>query len=193
MDRYPVTEQQYMNFVKSHPQWRKSRIKALYADAHYLEDWSDDLRFGGDLNQGQSPVTHVSWFAARGYCQAQGKDLPTTDQWEYVAYDRGREPAKELDWFAQPNPAHLPPVTSASTNGYGVAGLYGLIWEWTLDFGSAIPADDEGSDQFCGAAALGASDSSDYAAFLRYAFRSSLKASYASSNLGFRCVREARR
>jgi formylglycine-generating enzyme len=190
MDRFPATRDEFAQFVKAHPQWRKSKVKSLYADAHYLDDWKDDIHFGNETGDGQIPVTHVSWFAARAYCQSRSKELPTTDQWEYVAYDGGRGSSRNLDWYGQPNPAHLPKVTSASTNGFGVSGLYGLIWEWTLDFNSAIPTDDDGNDQFCGNGSLGAADSSDYASFLRYAFRSSLKANFTTENLGFRCVQE---
>jgi formylglycine-generating enzyme len=193
MDRYPATKDQYLRFVQSHPEWRKSRITSLYADSHYLEDWKDDFHFGEDIGAGQTPVTHVSWFAARSYCQAQGKELPTTDQWEYVAYDRGRGSSQGLEWFAQPNSKRLASARSTTPNGFGVAGLYGLIWEWTLDFNSAIPADSDGDTSFCANGSQGAADSSDYASFLRYAFRSSLKANYAIANLGFRCVREVRR
>lgn len=192
MDRYPATKNEYLRFVRTHPEWRKSRIKSLYADSHYLENWKDDFHFGEEISDGQTPVTHVSWYAARGYCQARGKELPTTDQWEYVAFDRGRGSSKELDWFAQPNSGRLAPVRNASPNGFGVSGLYGTIWEWTLDFNSAISADDDGDASFCGNGSQGAADSSDYASFLRYAFRSSLKASYAVENLGFRCVEEVR-
>lgn len=190
MDRYPVTKSEFAIFLSAHPEWRKSRVQSLYADSNYLDDWKDDLHFGNETNDGLTPMTHVSWFAARAYCQAQGKDLPTTDQWEYVADDGGRGSSKNLEWYAEPNSPRLPKVTSASTNGFGVSGLYGLIWEWTLDFSSAIPTDEDGNDQFCGAGSLGAADSSDYASFLRYAFRSSLKASYTTKNLGFRCVQE---
>jgi len=41
---------------------------------------------------------------------------------------------------------------------------------------------------FCGSGAVGASDFEDYAAFMRYAFRSSLEARYDVGNLGFRGV-----
>ena len=27
----------------------------------------------------------LSWFAAKKYCECEGKRLPTTDEWEYVA------------------------------------------------------------------------------------------------------------
>ena len=48
---------------------------------------------------------------------------------------------------------------------------------------------DTGLDRqlFCGSGSAGAKDRDDFPAFMRYGFRSSLKASYAVHNLGFRC------
>ncbi len=43
---------------------------------------------------------------------------------------------------------------------------------------------------FCGASAQDAQDVDDYPAFMRYAFRSSLKADYCIHNLGFRCAKD---
>ena len=43
---------------------------------------------------------------------------------------------------------------------------------------------------FCGSGSLNASDLMNYAAFIRYAFRGSVKANYAVKNLGFRCVKD---
>jgi formylglycine-generating enzyme len=41
---------------------------------------------------------------------------------------------------------------------------------------------------FCGAGSLDASNRSDYAGFMRFGFRSSLRAGYTVPNLGFRCA-----
>ncbi|HNN54495.1 MAG TPA: SUMF1/EgtB/PvdO family nonheme iron enzyme, partial [Pseudomonadota bacterium] len=88
----------------------------------------------------------------------------------------------------------LPDVGQSPPNLYGVVDLHGLIWEWVLDFGSTMMSGDSrdsgGSDRmlFCGAAAVGAGEKQDYASFMRYAFRSSLRARYGSRNLGFRCA-----
>ena len=46
-------------------------------------------------------------------------------------------------------------------------------------------------DLFCGSGAAGARDPSDYAAFMRAGYRSSLRANYAVPNLGFRCAVDA--
>ena len=43
---------------------------------------------------------------------------------------------------------------------------------------------------FCGSGSLTANDLMNYAAFMRYAFRGSIKANYAVQNLGFRCAKD---
>jgi formylglycine-generating enzyme required for sulfatase activity len=198
LDRYPVTNGQFLDFVRSHPEWRKSQIKPLFTDAHYLEAWKQDLEIGDGATPDQ-PVTSVSWFVANAYCRSLEKSLPTTEQWEYALADGGRSAEqtnkKILDWYARPNTGGLPRVGQTFPNGFGVYGLAGLVWEWTLDFnnvmnGSELRSTGADKELFCGGASLTAADASDYAAFMRFSMRSSLKASFTTPNLGFRCARE---
>jgi formylglycine-generating enzyme required for sulfatase activity len=201
LDRFPVTNRQYLEFVRANPEWRKSRIKPLFSDGRYLEKWSSDLKLRdpGEMN---SPVTHVSWFAAQEYCEWKGKALPTVDQWEYAAADQGKEAERTkrriLEWYGRPSAKSVPAVGKGPRNGFGVSDLHGLVWEWTLDFNSAIQgqeAREDGttdSNLFCGSGSRGASDATDYASFMRYSFRNSLKANYTVANLGFRCAKEVR-
>jgi formylglycine-generating enzyme required for sulfatase activity len=203
MDVYPVTNAQYLAFVRDHPEWRRSRVQRLFADDAYLRHWRGDLELG-DEAPASSPVVNVSWFAARAYLRVLGKQLPTVDQWEYVAAaserrrDASRDPAfleRLRVWYARPAPARLPAVGSTFRNTYGVRDLHGLIWEWTLDFNSALVNGESRANSdvdralYCGGAAAGASDFENYAAFMRYAFRSSLEARYDVGTLGFRGVK----
>lgn len=192
LDRLPVTNGEFAAFVESHPEWGKAAVPQIFAEPGYLAQGLD-----GRKNQ---PVTNVSWFAASAYCQAQGKTLPTTDQWEYALADDGRDSAavreRILAWYAVPNGADLPEIGRAQPNGYGVAGLTGLIWEWTSDYAAALAgaelrnSGDKNGALFCGGGSLGARDPGDYASFMRYSFRASLKAAYVTHNLGFRCASE---
>jgi sulfatase modifying factor 1 len=190
IDTYPVTNFEYREFVKKNKQWRKSKIKRVFADTHYLKNWKNDLQFSNP-KMAKAPVTFVSWFSAKAFCESKGKVLPTVDQWEYAAYDNGhlekeiRERA--LEWYSKPNIKIIPPVGSTPKNGFGVYDLQGLIWEWVYDFNN-LAGGDPGS--FCGGSASDAKDSSDYVSFMRFAFRSSLKAAYTTANLGFRCAKE---
>ncbi|MBA2670043.1 MAG: formylglycine-generating enzyme family protein [Gemmatimonadetes bacterium] len=84
MDRHPVTRADYLEFVKAVPRWRKGEVRPLFAGPAYLADWSSALSFGSP-STADRPVTGVSWFAAKAYCEWEGKRIPTVEEWEYVA------------------------------------------------------------------------------------------------------------
>lgn len=200
MEIYPVTNGDFLKFVRNNSDWRRSKVSRIFADDSYLKHWKGDLALKSpkDLHR---PVTHVSWFAAQAYCESLGRELPTTDQWEYAVNNGGQnqDEIKQaiIAWYSEPNSKSLPEVKATSRNQYGVHALIGVVWEWTLDFNSTMMGSElrnsgtKQEDLFCGAGSLGALDASDYAKFMRYSFRGSLKADYTTANLGFRCAREA--
>jgi formylglycine-generating enzyme required for sulfatase activity len=198
LDRYPVTRSDFKKFVLLHPEWSRSQIKKLYADINYLKDWESDLDPGLTQNP-QSPVRYISWFSARAYCKINGKRLPTLAEWEYAGslYERISDlPKAILDWYSHPTPNLIPKVGSTFANDFGVYDLHGLIWEWVEDFNSSLVTGESREDAsldrgaFCGSGGLNASNFKDYAAFMRFGFRSSLNGSFAISNLGFRCAKD---
>lgn len=199
LDKAPVTNAQFLDFLRVHSQWRRSQAKALFVDHHYLGKWRGDL--SPPEGEEQAPVTNVSWFAAQAFCEARGMRLPTTDEWEYALVDAGRGQQmvtqESLEWFSAPNPAHLAAVRRGAPNGYEIYDMVGLVWEWTSDFSSAATGTEQRNTsskddaQFCGGGATGVRDASDYPAFMRYALRASLKAAYSQDNLGFRCAGDA--
>jgi formylglycine-generating enzyme len=202
LDQTPVTVGDFLRFVRANPEWTRSRVKRIFADRSYLQNWAGDLDPGaGGLD---TPVTYVSWFAAKAYAHWSGKRLPTVAEWEYAAGASPKQAdgsndaafkAAVLGWYLGPA-ADLPPVGQGAANYWGVRDLHGLVWEWALDFNSALlPEDTRGGDArggglFCGAGAAGSRDPSDYPAFMRTGFRTSLKASYCIHNLGFRCAKD---
>ncbi len=205
MDIYPVTHGEFLEFVKKFKNWQRSEVIQLFADGNYLLDWEVDTILGNKVS-GKSPVTNISWFAAKAYCDCQGKRLPTIDEWEYVAMasETMKDARQEktfnqyiLDWYERPKQKKQE-VGSTFKNYWGLYDIHGLVWEWTYDFNSVLISGesrkdvDNDSNLFCGSAAVGASDLMNYAAFMRYAIRGSLKANYAMRNLGFRCVKDVK-
>lgn len=202
MDVYPVTNQDYLQFVKEHPKWQRSKVIKLFADKNYLSQWVSDTILGTSQSL-NAAVTNISWFAAKDYCDCQGKRLPTVDEWEYVAMSNDKMPDARtletyneyiLSWYEKPKTFNNE-IGSTFKNYWGIYDLHGLVWEWTLDFNSVLVSGesrkdvDNDSNLFCGSAAIGATDLMNYAAFMRYAIRGSVKARYTMKNLGFRCVR----
>jgi sulfatase modifying factor 1 len=203
LDARPVTNAEFLEFVRVNPVWRRSRVSPLFADRGYLGDWADDLELGPGA-PADSPVVRVSWFAARAFAKAHGKRLPTTSEWERAAAAGFSTPlgATEpgfaqaiLGWLSRPTPSPLPSVGAGRPNFFGVHDLHGLVWEWVVDFNTAMTTGESRADTglernlFCGAGAVGARDMSDYPAFMRIGMRSSLQANYTVPNVGFRCAR----
>lgn len=192
LDRDPVTNAEFAAFVAANPKWRRDRIKPLFADRDYLSELT--------TAPPGAPVVRVSWFAARAYCAAAGGRLPIEREWELAAAasatvkDASRDPAwaaQILAWYAEPTLAVLPDAGSGAPNAWGVRDLHGLVWEWIEDFSAALVSGDDrgdGRDMFCGGGSSRAADPTAYAAFMRLAYRSSLRASYTTPNLGFRCA-----
>lgn len=199
LDRAPVTRARFLAFARANPVWQRD----VDMSASAL----------------QRPVTSVTWSAARAYCAAEGKRLPTTAEWEYVAAaderhrDATRDPAfaqRLVALYTTRPAARVGGAGERFRNVYGVSALHGVVWEWTEDFDRPRAHDshelhhaDRASGAmrgmkheaaspthmlFCASAAIGASNPSDYAAFMRYAFRAGLTRTSAHQMLGFRCA-----
>ena len=203
LDERPVTNAEFLDFVKKNPKWKRSNIKAIFTDDTYLKDWQDDETLPKDADP-NAAVTYVSWFAAKAYAKSAGKRLPTLDEWEYVAMaDEESANARDKPTYS----AHLinlynekdrqkHQVKISAPNYYGIYNMFDLVWEWTDDFNSIMTTSDSRTAEFddkglfCASAATSTTDVLNYASFMRYAFRSSLKANYTVGNLGFRCAKD---
>lgn len=201
IDKYPVTHKEFFNFTESHPKWRFGRVSSLLADKDYLKYWKDGKpsRKLWDI-----PVTYVSWFSAQAYCAAQGGKLPTVFEWEYVGQasqtQKDASYDKEfidqlLQWYSKPvEEGKIQKIGQQKPNVWGVYDMHGVIWEWVYDFNSVFVTGDNRQDKdklqnlFCGFGGEGAQNRANYAAFMRYALRNSLKGHYTMMNLGFRCA-----
>ena len=198
LDREPVTRGEFLEFVRRNPQWRRSAVKLDRADNGYLADWPADLSMG-NASDTRRPVTGVSRNAARAYCAAKGKRLPTPAEWEYAAAasetrnDAARDRSfisRLIGLYTRRSGTRIPAIGSSPANVYGVRDLHELVWEWTADPGAAMHSSHSGHENhmYCASSAIGAADPSNYPAFMRYAFRSGLNDRSTLRTLGFRCA-----
>jgi formylglycine-generating enzyme len=203
MQQTPVTNADFLAFVRANPAWQRDHVSPLFADENYLAHWAGPLEPGPRAPL-QSPVVRVSWFAARAYAAWIDARLPIAAEWERAANigfttdDASNEPGMRAfisTWLARPFPDVLPAVGQGTPNQLGLHDLHGLVWEWVDDFNTALVTGESRADPslerdlFCGAGSIGARDKTNYPAFMRAGFRSSLRAAYTVSSLGFRCVR----
>jgi sulfatase modifying factor 1 len=168
------------------------------------------------------PVVHVSWRDARAYCRWAGRRLPTEAEWEYAArgglvqqrFPWGNEftpgGANRMNVWQGQFPYHntdedgyygTAPVDAFEPNGYGAYNMTGNVWEWCSDWFSASfhtagprrnpkgpPVGTQrvmrGGSYLC---------HRSYCYRYRVAARAANTPNSAAGNLGFRCVRAARR
>ncbi len=215
LDITPVTNRLFFEFIQKNLKWEIHNVPSIFSEAQYLSHWqkmnhkSSDSKvvskhqYKPSMVQLNSPVTKVSWFAAQAYCQSIGKRLPTISEWEYAAAASEKQKNGSLEegynqrilrWYSRPTTNKVPSIGLNPPNYWGVHDLHGLIWEWVEDFNSNLVTGESRGDSsldqnlFCGSGAAGAADPSDYAAFMRYAYRTSLKAPFTQASLGFRCA-----
>ncbi|UMR30017.1 formylglycine-generating enzyme family protein [Massilia sp. MB5] len=176
----PVSVEEFRNFLASHPEWQRGQIPGLFAAPGYLAAWQGDM----DSNplQANSPVTQVSWYAARAFCEAEGGRLPRWYEWEFAAAASAtRADAREddewllkiLSWYERPGNVRPGAIGMDEANLYGIHNLHGLIWEWVDDFsGLFVNADsrakgEQKTMEFCGGAAVSLADRRNYAILMR--------------------------
>ena len=131
--RTEVTNAQYARYLEANPNASKPR---LWEDPRY--------------NQPEQPVTGVSWYDAKAYCDWAGLVLPTEAQWEYAAragtttkywFGDDDEDVERFGWFwsntgfvkrefTRPR-AHS--VGTQGANPWGLYDVHGNVFEWTLD------------------------------------------------------------
>lgn len=199
IDARQVSNAEFLAFVLDRPEWRRDRAPAVFRDAGYLSHWPAADRLGEGNAAADRPVTRVSWYAARAYCDHAGGRLPSMTEWEYAAERQRKALGVEaseyagrlFSWYASP-PTTLRPVAEGRARGLGVHDLHGLVLEWVEDFQLVLGRGEDvdlltGS---CGDTArfLPEFDAEHYATFLRFQSRSNYQPDTTTSTLGFRCA-----
>lgn len=135
IDRYPVTNAQFLEFMRSSG-YRPDD------DHNFLRDWVGKRPRPGWENK---PVTWVGIEDARAYAAWAGKRLPHEWEWQYAAQGSdGRLYPWGNDWNDRNMPlkskAREMPVPAdvdahpAGASPFGVMDLVGNVWQWTDEF-----------------------------------------------------------
>jgi formylglycine-generating enzyme required for sulfatase activity len=129
IDKYPVTNRQYMEFLQA--------TKYLPRDpGNFLKHWQD-----GKIPSGleDHPVVYVSLEDARAYADWAGKRLPSEAEWQYAA--SGKE-GFEWPWGNEFDSTRCNNASGStlpvdafrkSKSPFGVMDLTGNVWQFTSD------------------------------------------------------------
>ena len=125
MGRYPVTNRQYAEFLKSHPDVGEPKY---WAERKY--------------NRPDQPVVGVSWHDAQAYAHWAELRLPSEAQWEYACragtttrfYTGDKEgDLARAGWYDANSKGQPHPVGQKAPNGFGLYDMHGNVWEWVED------------------------------------------------------------
>lgn len=154
------------------------------------------------------PVTMVTWFGAKAYCEALGGRLPTEEEWEKAArgatdnraYPWGNELDRNRANYYASNDifeklagkgGDTTPVgfyngqtfngyaTLDNASPYGVYDMAGNVWQWTANVY-------EGTHYRY----LRGGSKADYGYNLRVWTRNNVRPDYEGPSIGFRCVKD---
>ena len=185
-----------------------------------FEQWDHCHQTGGCTHRpddkgwgrAQRPVIDVSWDDIGQYLDwlsaATGARyrLPTEDEWEYAARAGSEEPVEppsffgdeDLAWaedflLAYRGTAKTKPVASYESNGFGVVGTEGNVWEWTDGCWQQTYRTDDGlvSRENCGVRVLRGEHKSYMPTFVRNTSTGGCSVKPMPANFGFRVVRES--
>ncbi len=138
LDKYEVTNNEFLEFVKANPQFGKGEVGLDLNDKDYLKRWKKNNTFSAKISN--IPVVFVSQIVATAYCNWKGKRLPTDLEWGLAAQEGRRNypwgnkvPTKEIANFGKglmgaPLPGDSHPLGASQE---GVMHMAGNVWEWT--------------------------------------------------------------
>jgi len=178
MDRNEVTANRYARCVQD------GKCTSQGLDCHVTATYAKS-------GKGNHPINCVTWAQSDAYCKAQGKRLPTAEQWEWAARGRGQRspfpwgnaaPDQQLCWKREKGDQGTCAVGSfpQGDNPQGIHDLAGNVWEWT----ASVVGTDTRDHAYRGGSWWDA-----YPALVESANRlNSGDAQRTGFNIGFRCI-----
>ncbi len=208
LDQTEVTNAQFVQFLNEKGNQIEGDVTWLDIESSESLIIEADEQFQPKTNFEDHPVTEVTWYGAKAYCEWAGGRLPTEAEWEYAALGLLRE---QYPWGEEFSCQH----TNAS--GPGCSGnrqtmpvkrfpsgvswveahdMAGNVWEWTADwyqaeyYANALVENPAGPDSGEEKTLRGGSWITDMK-YVRSTYRGHNIPNTSNQDVGFRCVNDS--
>lgn len=194
MGKYPVTNEQYYEFMLTQPDMREPRY------------WRNR-----NFNQPTQPVVGVSWENAMRFAKWSGLRIPTEAEWEYACRAGTTTPFHTGNCLSTDQANYdgnhpysgcakgeyrekTIPVGSLAKNDWGLYDMHGNVWEWCSDwygedYYEKSPASDPAGPASGSLRVLRGGGWYDGAGYCRSAFRNYDDPGFRYDDIGFRLAK----
>jgi formylglycine-generating enzyme required for sulfatase activity len=197
IDRFPVTNQQFLDFLNDCYRGEENlRDEEGHKFIYFSESQIVPTYGGFRINKGygRHPVTGVTWYGAKAYCDWRGRKekagfrLPTEEEWEKAArgccgrrYPWGNEVEPEKCNCGESGIGDTTMIGNypGGKSPYRCSDMAGNVWEWTSSY----------YDEYPDIMVLRGGSWNDSRLVAHCAVRYWLNPGIWDDNIGFRCAR----
>lgn len=136
MSKYEITNAQYCSFlnaIDANQDGYYANIKYIHLSQNSQINYKDGS-FQPKANAGSFPVTNVTWFGAKNFCQWAGGRLPTETEWYYCAMGTNTNNLGDIAWYKGNSNNMIHKIGEKAANSKGLYDILGNAAEWCLDW-----------------------------------------------------------
>jgi formylglycine-generating enzyme required for sulfatase activity len=187
IDKFEVTNLEFLEFA--------SKTGYVGEGAKEGKDW----RNFATPDKANCPIVSITWSDANEYCKAQGKRLPTEEEWEKAArgtdgrdYPWGNEfDVNKTNTYEAGFKTPMPIGQNGDVSPFGVQDTFGNVQEWTSTYYTAYPGNTKDDENYHKKWRVVRGSSYSYKAKTAHIWDRSAWADQVVYNYGFRCAKDA--
>ncbi|MGM0497134.1 MAG: formylglycine-generating enzyme family protein, partial [Bacteroidota bacterium] len=136
ISKYEITNEQFCSFlnaIEANENGYYSGIKYLHV-SNNNEIVYEDGQFKPETNTDSMPVTNVTWYGAKNFCNWAGGRLPTETEWIYCSKETDASNLDDIAWYKDNSDNSIHRIGEKTPNYNDLYDILGNAAEWCMDW-----------------------------------------------------------